>query len=70
MTKSETYHIYIVHNMSKETNKPPKWIKDAVAEVQEQGRFWLRLLDEGREEECEFQMEVFINYINSEEYLK
>lgn len=56
--------------MSKETNKPPKWLKDAVAEVQEQAKFWLRLLDEGREEECEFQMEVFINYINSEEYLK
>lgn len=56
--------------MSKESNKTPKWVKDAVAEAQEQANFWLRLLDEGRVEECEFQVEVFINYVNSEEYLK
>ena len=63
--------------MSKETNKTPKWIKNIVAEAQEQAKFWLRLIDEGRLEECGLQMEVFLNYldskgyyINSEGYLK
>jgi len=54
--------------MSKETNHTPKWIKDAVAEVQEQAKFWLRLIDEDRLEECEFQVEVFINYLDSKGY--
>jgi hypothetical protein len=54
--------------MSKETNKTPKWIKDAVAEAQEQAKFWLRLIDEDRLEECEFQVEVFINYLDSKGY--
>jgi hypothetical protein len=52
------------------TKRMPKWIEDAVGEVQDQADFWLQLLDEGRHDELELQMQVFLNYVESEEYLK
>jgi len=57
--------------MSKETNKRvPKWIQDAVGEVQDQADFWIELHEAGEFEELELQMRMFLVYVESEEYLK
>ena len=57
--------------MSKETNEPiPQWIQDAVGEVQDQADYWMELLNAGEFDLLELQMRMFLEYVESEEYLK
>lgn len=57
--------------MAKETkSRPPKWMRDAVRELQDQAKFWLELLEAKEEDEALLQLLVFKEYVNSEEYLK